>query len=123
LQSHTLISFLLHQCFYYFFFVIFFADVIRRQLAARILDKPFLHPPVLFPGLEDDSSYTQRGPQRDVAGDNVEFEHLRVCFLLQSHFLFSFVFLQMSQLFFTPTMVFAILSFFVNIRFFPCRFF
>jgi hypothetical protein len=56
------ISFLLHQCFYSFFRN-FFADVIRRQLAARILDKPLLHPPVLFPGLEDDSSYTQRGPQ------------------------------------------------------------
>jgi hypothetical protein len=30
--------------------------------------------------------------------------------------------LQMSPLFFTPTMVFAIVIF-VNIRFFPCRFF
>jgi hypothetical protein len=58
------VFFAISFCFFsvlFFLFVIFFADVIRRQLAARIPDKPFS--PVLFPGLEDDSSYTQRGPQ------------------------------------------------------------
>jgi hypothetical protein len=47
----------------------------------------------------------------DVAGDNVEFGHLRVCFFLQSHFLFLLFFFKCHHCFFTPTMVFAILSF------------
>jgi hypothetical protein len=49
--------------FHSFFLFLDFADVICRQLAARIPDKPFFHPPVFFSGLEDDSSYNQRGTQ------------------------------------------------------------
>jgi hypothetical protein len=99
-----------------FFFRFFFADVIRGQLAARIPDKPFFHPLVLFPALEDDSSYTQRGPRGDVAGDIVEFGHLRV--FLQSHLFLC----KCHHCFFTPTMVFAILSFLL-IFVFPLSFF
>jgi hypothetical protein len=99
------ISFFLHQCFYSFFRN-FFADVIRQQLAARIPDKPLLHPPVLFPGLEDDSSYTQRGPQ----GGCLSLDTSGFVFL-QSHFLFLLFFCKCHHCFFTPTMIFAILSF------------
>jgi hypothetical protein len=52
----------------------------------------------------------------DVAGDIVEFGHLMVCFLAITPFL------QMSPLFFTPTMIFAILSFLL-IFVFPLSFF
>jgi hypothetical protein len=119
-RSFFAISFLLHQCFYYFFRN-FFADVIRRQLEARISDKPLLHPPVLFPGLEDDSSYTQRGPLGDVAGDNVEFGHLRVCFF--NHTFFFFCFFANVTTVFLLQLWFLLLSFLLIFAFSPVAFF
>jgi hypothetical protein len=47
--------------------------------------------------------------REDVAGDNVEFGHLRVCFLLQSHFVFFFLFFffaNVTTVYFPPTFCF-----------------
>jgi hypothetical protein len=96
-----------------FFFRNFFADVICRQLAARIPDKPFFHPPVFFPGLEDDSSYTQRGPQGGMSLATLLSLDISGFVFLQSHFLF----LQMSPLFFYSNYGFCNFVIFVNIRF------
>jgi hypothetical protein len=73
---------------------------------------------VLFPGLEDDSSYTQRGPQ-----GGCRWRH---CWVWTSQGLFfcnhTFFFLQMSPLFFYSNYGFCNFVIFVNIHFPPVAF-
>jgi hypothetical protein len=81
------------------------------NLQHRFQTSPFCIPRCSFLALKMIQAILNEDRRGDVAGDNVEFGHLRVCFLLQSHFLFFLSFCKCHHCFFTPTMVFAILSF------------